>query len=256
MADKTTIEKNFTRYASTYDQFAVIQNRIAQKLLDFTDSQNYSLILDIGCGTGNYTSLLNKKFPAAKITALDISEKMISVAKKKLSDSSVDFLIADAESARIEKKFDLLTSNACFQWFDDLDNMLEKCAKLLTPNGTISFSIFGPQTFHRLKASLTSLFDQPTPVSSADFLSIDALNSSLAKHFKNHSIEEQLIEEKYDSLWHLLNTIKHTGTRGSGINGQKLSRSHLAELENIYKQKFDSIIATYQIFYCKAKAKD
>jgi hypothetical protein len=82
------------------------------------------------------------------------------------------------------------------------------------------------------------------------------LNRTLAKHFKDHSIEEQLIEAPYESVWDLLNTIKHTGTRGSGINGQKLSRSSLAKLESIYKEKFGSIIATYQVFYCKAMRKD
>jgi hypothetical protein len=82
------------------------------------------------------------------------------------------------------------------------------------------------------------------------------LNRILAKHLKNHSIEEQSIEVTYDSVWDLLNTIKHTGTRGSGINGQQLSRSSLARLENIYKEKFGSIIATYQVFYCKATRKD
>ncbi|MHC4220939.1 MAG: methyltransferase domain-containing protein, partial [Planctomycetota bacterium] len=119
MSNTETIKKNFSRYARQYDNYANIQNQSAEKLIETIEKKQFDKILDIGCGTGCYTKLLQNHFPAAKIKALDISSEMINVAKDKLAHSNIDFLIADGQKIALDEKFDLITSNACFQWFDN-----------------------------------------------------------------------------------------------------------------------------------------
>ena len=116
MINKKVIENNFSRYAKFYDSYSTIQNFSAQELISQVRANGFKNILDIGCGTGNYTRLLKGKFPQAKITAIDLSKEMLCIAKDKLADRSIKFLRADGQKLKIKEKFDLISSNATFQW--------------------------------------------------------------------------------------------------------------------------------------------
>lgn len=250
--DKRIIERNFSRYAGCYDKYAVVQNFLASKLVEKIEPGELLKILDVGCDTGNYTKLLREKFPLAEIKAVDISREMIKTAKNKLKKREINFVIADAEKIAISEEFDLITSNASFQWFASLRSALADYRKLLRKNGVILFSIFGPRTLHELSASLKELFTKDAGISASTFVNKHRLCEVLKGIFKKTSIEEEIFEEKNDSLWQLLSKIKYTGTRGCGINGAKLRRAQINELEKIYKKRFGNLVATYQIFYCRA----
>jgi hypothetical protein len=106
-----------------------------------------------------------------------------------------------------------------------------------------------------LHQAIADLFKKKISISSTFFFSWDRLSEILEKYFDRIHIEEQLFGESYVSLRQLLNTIKYTGTRGAGLNGRALGKRQLTELEKIYKDKFNDITATYQLFYCRAKKK-
>jgi hypothetical protein len=127
---------------------------------------------------------------------------------------------------------------------------------MLTSNGIILFSIFGPKTFNELSRSLQILYELDVPISSDFFLSEDEITNLLEKYFSQTDIQQQTIKKTYKSLQQLLNTIKYTGTRGLGLNGKVLTRKQIGQLEEIYKNKFKGIAATYEIFYCRAVKKD
>ncbi len=253
MSDIETIKRNFSRYASFYDDYSGVQNRVGQKLIDFVEQNSFDKILDVGCGTGNYTRLLCRQFPDAAVKALDICPQMISIAERKLAGNKIEFMIADAETAVFNRTFDLITSNACFQWFDNTETVIMNYSDLLNDNGTILFSVFGPQTFHRLRRCLERLYKKEVRTSSSGFITAGEIEQILGKYFNDFFVEEQIIEETYDSLWSLLNTIKYTGTQGDGIEGQNITRGQITELERIYKEEFKTITAVYQIFYCRAQ---
>ena len=48
---------------------------------------------------------------------------------------------------------DLLHSNLCFQWIDDLAALFGECARVLKPGGLLAFSTFGPDTLKELRAA-------------------------------------------------------------------------------------------------------
>ena len=79
----------------------------------------------------------------------------------------------------------------------------------------------------------------------------DKLSRVLRRHFPSVTVAEESLVEEYRSLLELLNTIKYAGTRGSGLEGVALTKALLNDLEAEYRRRCGSILATYQIFYCR-----
>jgi malonyl-CoA O-methyltransferase len=219
-------------------------------------SGEFRKILDIGCGTGNYTRVLRNRFVGAEIKALDISAEMIEAAERKLAGSGINFVVADAETVALSEKFDLITSNACFQWFEYLEAGLVKYRSLLNEGGTILFSMFGPVTFCELSELLEKLYKGNAAISSGAFIGRERVEEMLRKYFDEVFTTDEIRKERYGSLLELLNAIKYTGTRGVGLNGKRMGRDKIAELERMYRERFEDIVATYQIFYCRGKVRD
>ena len=246
--DKEVIIKNFSRYAHTYDSYADIQKGAAIELLGLINQNGFVKILEIGCGTGNYTRLLRDRFAKAKLQAVDISAKMIEIAFDKFKNDEVEFSVHDAERINLEKDYDLITSNACFQWFEDLESALKRYSHSLNTGGFLAFSVFGPGTFKELNESLKSL---GFSANGANFKSQDNLKSILEDSFEEVQIKEVLYEETFSSLKGLFEKIKYTGIRGTGAKDKTLfTPGFFKKIEENYLDKFSEIKATYQIFYC------
>ena len=60
--DKAVVVKNFSKYAFSYDQHTDVQNEVAGMLARLLPKDGVANILEIGCGTGNYTEILKDKF--------------------------------------------------------------------------------------------------------------------------------------------------------------------------------------------------
>ena len=287
------IADNFSRYAHLYDRYADVQMKAAFELAGSIKNDNFCKILEIGCGTGNYTLMLRNEFEGARIKALDISDRMIGVARDKLKNKDIEFIVADAENIILDEDFDLITSNACFQWFDNLDKVLGEYSKLLQKRGIICFSIFGPQTLGELNTALMCLFEEER-IDSAHFCDRDSLEKILKDNFDSVKIDEIRYKETFNSLRELLEKIKYSGIRGNGLSNKvyppsqktialvvnerdesagsgdvsgclsacrqgqaprvfHFTRGLLMELEKIYLDRFKEICATYQVFFCQGE---
>ncbi|MBU2504343.1 MAG: malonyl-ACP O-methyltransferase BioC [Candidatus Omnitrophica bacterium] len=252
MIDKVIIKKNFSRSAKFYDQHAVIQNLCALELIKKTRPGSFSRILDIGCGTGNYTRLLKDKFPFARIKAIEISSPMVEIARKKLKAKGIEFILGDGESINLGEQFDLISSNVSFQWFEDLNQALSRYRKLLKKGGVILFSIFGPRTFYELNKALEELCGLVSPISASYFATASRIEQMLNDNFQDSRVERKNYKKRYTSIQELFKTIKYTGARGNGLAGKKIWTSKmLNNLERIYKTKFKEIMATYEVFFCR-----
>jgi malonyl-CoA O-methyltransferase len=247
-----SVERSFSRHAASYDKYSLVQLDIAQKLLDSFFQNAVEDIFEIGCGTGNYTILLSKRFLDAHILAIDISLAMLNVALNK-DISNVEFVKADANEFCSIRKFDLITSNACLQWVDDLGLTLAACRAMLNKGGVVTFSTFGPKTFYEL-STVMRLFAKGGKISAQNFLSLDGLTTTLKQLFTEVEIIPVIINKEFEDLNDFLRTIKYSGTRGFGLEGkQALSRADLKEIEGLYLGEFGKITATYEVFLCRAK---
>ncbi len=250
--NKQIIARNFSRYARFYEQHATVQNLAGRRLLEHALlPAKLSSILEIGCGPGNFTSMLLGRFATARITAVDISEAMIETAQDRLGSDRVQFRTGDAETMPLLGSFDLVTSNASFQWLDDLRSMLSRCAGLLSPSGSLLFSAFGPHTFRELNVSLKALLPH-TRISAEYFVDRARFEQLVQKAFPRVNKTEIVTEEKYGSVLDLLRRIKYTGEAGEGLSGKFLGKSIIAELDRVYKDRFGGIRATYEIFLYQA----
>ena len=77
-------------------------------------SQNLLSILDIGTGTGCIPISLKKQLPNVNVSAIDVSEKALSIAKKnaELNETEVSFIHQDILKTKVlNSKFDIIVSN-------------------------------------------------------------------------------------------------------------------------------------------------
>ena len=73
-----------------------------------------SVVLDVGCGTGKYALAVSDS--CKKVIGIDLSSKMIEIAKKKMNETNVtnvefrlgDWHDIDLKQNRFDKKFDLV----------------------------------------------------------------------------------------------------------------------------------------------------
>ncbi len=96
-------------------------------------------VLDVGCGPGNSTAVLARRFPEAAILGVDNAPPMIEAAKKAYPHLS--FALCDAAGAELEElgaDFDVVFSNACIQWIPDHPALLARLLARLQPGGVLA----------------------------------------------------------------------------------------------------------------------
>lgn len=108
---KTTLE-NYDKHAGSFDSFSTIFRGKMERWINYYASQlsEGAKILDIGCGAGRDALYLSNQ--GLKVTGIDYSENLISIAKNKVPGAK--FLVMDFEEiAFAEKSFDGVWANAC-----------------------------------------------------------------------------------------------------------------------------------------------
>ena len=75
----------FSWDANLYKRFEKERTIPCYDLVQALPYRDYQTILDIGCGIGNSTAVLKKKYPSAKIIGADSSEAMLKSAREKKS---------------------------------------------------------------------------------------------------------------------------------------------------------------------------
>ena len=97
-------------------------------------------VLDLGCGYGhNCVEFVQKG--AAKVVGVDISEKMLAVAKAESTDEKITYLnmsMTDIET--LGEKFDLIYSSLAFHYVEDFDTFAKMMYNCLNSGGQLLFS--------------------------------------------------------------------------------------------------------------------
>jgi malonyl-CoA O-methyltransferase len=254
---KQVIREKFSRAANSYDSYAKVQTEVALKLAaklpPVSKKKEIRTILEIGCGTGNFTALLAARFPGAKIVALDFSPEMIAKARHKLGKNNIDFICAEGEGflgAAPGKSFELVVSNGSLQWFTDIDKALHDIARILTPGGSMSCSIFGPESLQELGQGLTAIQTLPESLAAQKFPQPERLQRALDRHFNEGTVEEELLAKEYRSAHDLLLHIKKTGTSGwQPTMQQPLTPARVSRLDAWFVNNLGSCRVTYQVFF-------
>lgn len=110
--------------------------------------ETYSDIVDLGCGTGQYTMTLAEAYPQASITALDLSLSELNYAKRRAEDAGVEiaFRRAAAEATGLEDaSADLVTSYILLHEMPPhaIRSVFAEAFRLLRPGGHVHFGDVG-----------------------------------------------------------------------------------------------------------------
>lgn len=93
-------------------------------------------VLDVGCGTGNFSIKLAKM--GCEVIGIDISEEMLKVAKDKAKKEglNIKFYNMDVYDMKFEDNcFDGVISVTAFEFLKDPEKAIEEMFRVLKPNG-------------------------------------------------------------------------------------------------------------------------
>jgi SAM-dependent methyltransferase len=100
-------------------------------------------VIDVGCGTGATTIALAELVrPQGAVLALDLSEPMLALARRRCAERGLDhvrFVCADAQSHRFEPAHDLLLSRFGVMFFSDPVAAFANLRTALRPGGRLGF---------------------------------------------------------------------------------------------------------------------
>ena len=97
-------------------------------------------ILDLGCGYGENCKIFSE-MGAKSVLGIDISEKMLSVAKEQNSLSNVRFKRLNMNNlAELDEKFDVVVSSLAFHYIEDFDALICSIKNLMNDGGILLFT--------------------------------------------------------------------------------------------------------------------
>ena len=139
-------------HVTKYDELGLeFQTKAAKALIEGMDLTG-KIVLDVGGGTG-VLSLLALKAGAARVVCGDISEYMLSEARRKAIDQldnldRIDFQKLDAESLPFEDgSFDVVLSSMSFGLFPDQKKAVTEMIRVLRVGGCLGLGAHGPEHY-------------------------------------------------------------------------------------------------------------
>ena len=142
--------------ANLYLKFEQQRTRPAIDLAARIPLEHPKKIVDIGCGPGNSTAVLEARFPEAEILGVDISEDMLRKAVK--THPTLHFQQANVETdlPTLESDYDVVFSNACLQWVPHHPELIRRMMGLLKTDGVLAIQIplTNDEPIHRILSRL------------------------------------------------------------------------------------------------------
>jgi len=255
LIDKRLARRAFEKAAGTYDEAAVLQNEIGDRLMERLDYIRLQprRILDLGAGTGMFTRALMKRYRKADVVALDIAQPMLHCVKQRAGWlRKPGCVCGDSETLPFaDDSFDFIFSNLMLQWCTDLEATFIELRRVLSPGGLLMFTTFGPDTLMELRASWEAV-DGYTHVNS--FIDLhDVGDSLLHTKWAEPVMDSERITVTYRELRGLMQDLKHIGAhnvtsgRPRGLTGKR----HLQQLVEAYEPfREDGVLpASYEVVY-------
>ena len=100
---------------------------------------NPKRIIDLGCGPGNSTQVLAEKWSQAEVTGFDSSEQMIQSAGEKYPRQQWE--VGDIRQWTARQPYDLVFSNAAYQWVPDHAVVMPRLLQQVVPGGFLAFQV-------------------------------------------------------------------------------------------------------------------
>lgn len=149
--NKHILALKFNFLTKLYDpliKIVIPENLFKNTLIEQANILSGHRVLDFGCGTGTLTIMAKIKSPESTIIGIDVDEKIIGIAKKKIARQRLNIEIDkyDGNAMPYENEsFDKVISSLVFHHLigEQKGNILKEIYRILKPNGEIHIADFG-----------------------------------------------------------------------------------------------------------------
>lgn len=262
--DKHWARRSFDRAAASYDEAAVLQREIGQRLLERVAlvRQRPRRILDVGAGTGYCSLALAGQYAGADILALDLAREMLQRMRSRTRwwqrlRGRYRFIAADAESMPLaDASVDMIVSNLTLQWCQDLEAVFNEFRRVLAPGGVVFFSTFGPDTLQELRAAWAEV-DERTHVNA--FMDMHDIGDAMVRaRLAEPVMDTERLTVTYRQVQDLLRDLKHIGAHNVTADRPRalMGRQRFKAFVNAYERhRAEGVLpASYEVVYGHAWA--
>ncbi len=245
------VTKNDQWNPTQYNKFKDQRSKPFFDLMDLIRPGTRTQALDLGCGTGELTQTLHRRFSFHHTVGIDSSQTMLD-ATLGFREKGLEFKLQDVGGYYPEQKFDLVFSNAALQWLPDHEKLMPRIFSWVKPGGQIALQM--PYNFehasHRLAREVALqkfplLFTESE--TQAFVLPLERYAELL---FENGFSEQNCLLKIYD---HPLPSGKEVieWTKGTTLTAyqKKLNSSEFSEFLREYSAKLLCEIGTGSYFY-------
>ena len=186
-------------FNSIYNKYDLIDSIISfgmdsawrRTMISMAGSRQYKSILDCGAGTGKLTMQLRKKFPDARMVALDVSDQMISL----IPDPGIERVVGSAVELPFDSSsFDLVTSAFLTRNVPNIEAYLREAYRVLRKDGAlINLDIHTP-VIHGYREIFSLYFFHVVPII-GDLLTGSNSYSYLSNSVRNFVGPDELIDK-------------------------------------------------------------
>lgn len=239
--DRRRLQHSFGRAAAGYAEVAVLQREIESRLLgqlEVLGEIRPIRVLDVGSGPGRASGVMKGRWPKAEVIALDIALPMLrQVAGHSRFWRPIKRVCAEATQLPLaDNSVDLVFSNLCLQWVQDLPAALSEFRRVLRQDGLLLFSTFGPDTLVELREAYLQAGERQPPLS--PFAAIQQVGDAMiAAGFRNPVLDREEFTLTYADVMPLLRELRAIGAgdarlqRPRGLGGKTRQSRMIAAYE-------------------------
>ena len=272
--DHRQVRRAFSRAAHHYDDAAALQREVCSRLLESLDyfderaqrdagngkPQPPQVVLDVGCGPGHAAVDMQKRWPGAQVIALDLALPMLQEARHNAGGwrpfkQRPNAVCADARALPLrDGSVDVLFSNLCLQWVEDLPAVFAGFRRVLKPGGLMLLSTFGPDTLWELREAFAGADSAPHV---SPFASIAQFGDALiAAGFQDPVLDRDELVMRHEDLGGLMRELRTLGatnalsTRRRSLTG----RARFARAAQAYEpmRRDGRLPATWEVISAQA----
>lgn len=251
--DKQQVGKRFGASASSYDRYAVAQQHIYRRMLEWLAPYNgrqWQSVLEVGCGTCGLSKQIDSHHYVQGWTLNDLDDKMcLEGAFVPRLDKAPRYLMGDAEELELGEGYDLIISASAIQWMHAPEVFVQTLYRRLRPGGVLLLSTFGPDNLREVR-QLTRQGLHYTPCSRVAHW-LDGLAPVVR-------VEEELYPLSFASPREVLLHLKRTGvtattTASSGFWTASKLRAFEQDYQRLFATPSGGVSLSYHPIYLMAE---
>lgn len=162
--DRRRLRQALQRAADGYDRAAFLHLEVGQRLLERLDliKLRPEMIVDVGCGAGQITRMLMRKYRKARVIGLELAPALVKRARARAPWlRTLHGAVAEPEALPLPPaSCDLIFSNLALPWTLELDRVFAEFQRVLRPGGALFFSTLGPDTLGELRRGWAMVDDR------------------------------------------------------------------------------------------------